>query len=195
MSSSLPQPQTRLYPHDRWLAATILPFVPSYVTPNAVTIARLFLAPLVTWIIWRGWYVAGGLFFLLVASSDVLDGSLARTRNLVTAWGTTWDPVADKLLVGSVAVVLVLRHFPEELAIAVFGLEAMFLVGGYYWKRRGRIVAANIWGKIKMNCQVWGLTLYIASIAFGLPWLASMSYVMVGLAVILALIALCTQSL
>ena len=106
-----------------------------------------------------------------------------------------WDPVADKLLVGSVGVILVLRNFPEELAVAVFGLEAMFLVGGYYWKRQGRIVAANIWGKLKMNCQVLGLALFIGSLAFGTPWLASLSFVMVGLAVLLALVALWTQSL
>jgi CDP-diacylglycerol--glycerol-3-phosphate 3-phosphatidyltransferase len=160
-----------------------------------ITLVRLCLAPFVAWTIWRGWHVAGGIFFLVVAFTDALDGSLARTRGLVTAWGMVWDPVADKLLVGSVAVVLVLQHFPEELAIAVFGLEAMFLVGGYYWKRHGRIVAANLWGKLKMNCQVLGLALFIGSIAFGAPWLASLSYVMVGLAVILALIALCTQSL
>lgn len=173
---------------------TVLPLLPSWVTPNRLTLARLLLAPIVAWTIWQGWYLAGGLFFLLVASSDALDGSLARVRGLVSDWGKIWDPVADKLLVGLVAVILVFRNFPEELAVIVFGLEAMFLAGGYYWKRRGRIVAANIWGKIKMNCQVAGVALFIASLAFGVPWLALGSYVMIGLAVILALIALWTQS-
>jgi CDP-diacylglycerol--glycerol-3-phosphate 3-phosphatidyltransferase len=195
MKSSLPQPQTRLYPHDRLLAATVLRLLPSWVTPNMITIARIILVPFVVWMVWNSWYLAGGLAFLFVAATDALDGSLARTRGPITNWGMVWDPVADKLLVGSVGVILVLRNFPEELAVVVFGLEAMFLVGGYYRKRQGRIVAANIWGKLKMNCQVVGIVLFIAYLAFGQPWLALASFVMVGLAVILALVALWTQSI
>jgi CDP-diacylglycerol--glycerol-3-phosphate 3-phosphatidyltransferase len=195
MESSLSQPQTRLYLHDRLLAATVLRLLPRWVTPNIVTVSRIILVPFVFWMVWNSWYLVGGIFFLFVAATDAIDGSLARTRGPITTWGMTWDPVADKLLVGSVGVILVLRNFPEELAVAVFGLEAMFLVGGYYRKRQGRIVAANIWGKLKMNCQVIGITLFIAYLAFGLTWLALASFVMVGLAVVLALIALWTQSL
>src|SRR5512135_2881789 len=145
--------QTKIYPHDRLLAATVLKLVPPQVTPNQITILRILLTPVVLWLLWVRAYEWGTALFLLVAFTDALDGSLARTRGQISSWGMMWDPVADKLLIGSVVALLLFRAFPEELIVVIFGLEAAFLVGGYYRKKQGVIVSANWWGKLKMLCQ------------------------------------------
>jgi CDP-diacylglycerol--glycerol-3-phosphate 3-phosphatidyltransferase len=178
------------YPHDRFLARTVLPWIPHSVLPNHLTIARLLLTPFVAVFVYLEWFGIAIPFFLLVASTDALDGSLARTRNCVTPWGMVWDPVADKLLIGSVAVLLLFSHFPEELAVAIFALEAMFLAGAYYRKRQGLIVSANIWGKIKMFLQVVGVTLYMYSLEYDMPALAILSYAVLIVATGFAVVSL-----
>lgn len=180
----------KIYPHDRLLAVTLLKLVPKEVTPNQITILRICLTPAVLWLLYVRRYELATPLFLLTALTDALDGSLARTRSQVTEWGRTWDPVADKLLIGSVAVILLFRHFPPQLTAIILGLEAAFLAGGWYRKTQGIIVSANWWGKLKMLCQVIGVTLFLLSLQTGLPGLALASYVIFGLASALAMISL-----
>lgn len=183
-----------VYPHDRFLARTILPLIPHGVLPNHLTILRLLLTPIAVALVYYENYAFGIPFFLFVASTDALDGSLARTRNCVTDWGKVWDPVADKILIGSVAIILLYRHFPPELAIPILGLEAIFLAGGWYWKSKGRIVSANNWGKLKMLSQVIGVTLYMYSLQYDVAGLAVASFTVLIIATVFALISLFTHS-
>ncbi len=158
--------------------------------PNHVTLFRLFMTPLNVWLIHREYYVTGIVMFLLLSLTDALDGSLARMRKCVTEWGMIMDPVADKALVGSVAVVLLLKEFPAEVAIPIFAIEAMFLVGAYFRKRQGLIVSANLWGKRKMFLQVVGVVLYLFFSAGGPAWLAPASYITLAIATLFALLSL-----
>ena len=128
--------------------------------------------------------------FLVTALTDMLDGSLARSRGQVTKWGALWDPIADKLLIGSVALLMLMRHFPPTLTIIVIGLEATFLAGGWYRATQGEAVAANWWGKLKMLSQVAGVTLYLLSLQTGVTGLAAASYASFGIACVLALVSL-----
>lgn len=181
---------TDLYLHDRLLAATVLTLIPAGLKPNHLTIFRLLITPLVAWLIYFERLTWGIPLFILVAFTDALDGSLARVRGQVTEWGTIWDPVADKVLIGSTAVILLIHHFPPELAMAIFGLEALFIVGAYFRKRQGRIVSANKWGKIKMLLQVIGIAVYMLSLLLGSVLLADVSFVVLGWAVVFAIISL-----
>lgn len=153
----------------------------------------MLLTPLCAWIIWRGWYGYGIAMFLLLGASDALDGSLARMRKQVTAWGMVADPIADKFLVASVAMILLFRDFPEELIVAIVGIEAVFVVAGFYWHQRGQVVSANVWGKAKMVMQVLGITLFLGFQETGSTALALGSYGVLGFAVILAIISLWKQ--
>ena len=164
---------SKIYPHDRLMAATVLKLIPAWVTPNQITILRMLLTPAVVWLLWSRSYAPGLPLFLVVAFTDMIDGSLARTRDQVTSWGMLWDPVADKLLIGSIGVLLLFRAFPSGLIAVVFGLEAAFLIGGYWRKRQGVIVSANWWGKFKMLSQVAGVALYLAFLETGSAPVAS----------------------
>jgi len=69
--------------------------------PNAITVGRIALTPLIAWLpfttSWSARLVAFVLF-LVAAITDYWDGHLARSRNLVTDLGRLLDPLADKLL-------------------------------------------------------------------------------------------------
>ena len=69
--------------------------------PNAITVARIAVAPVIVWmIVVPSWPVrlAAWILYLAAAITDYYDGKLARSRNLVTDLGRLLDPLADKLL-------------------------------------------------------------------------------------------------
>jgi len=69
--------------------------------PNAITVARIAVAPLIAaMIIVPSWRIrlAAWILYLAAAITDYVDGKLARSRNLVTDLGRLLDPLADKLL-------------------------------------------------------------------------------------------------
>jgi len=182
--------RAKTYPHDRFLAATLLKLVPKETTPNQITVLRMFMTPAVIWFLHEARYELAIPLFFVTALTDMLDGSLARTRDQVTKWGIMWDPIADKLLIGSVALLLMLRHFPPALTAIILGLEAAFLAGGWYRHLQGETVAANWWGKLKMLCQVIGVILYLLFLQTGIEGLATASFATFGVACVLAIISL-----
>lgn len=185
----------KTYPHDRFLAATLLRLVPKETTPNQITVARMFMTPMVLWLLYEGRYELATPLFLVTALTDMLDGSLARTRDQVTDWGKTWDPIADKLLIGLVALLLLTRHFPPELTVVIIGIEAAFLAGGWYRRTQGIVSSANWWGKFKMLCQVAGVTLFLIFLQTGIPGLATASYAVLVAACALAIVSLTRHGL
>ncbi len=69
--------------------------------PNAITVGRIALTPLIAWLPFSTSWTArlvGFSLFLVAAITDWWDGHLARSRNLVTDLGRLLDPLADKLL-------------------------------------------------------------------------------------------------
>jgi CDP-diacylglycerol---glycerol-3-phosphate 3-phosphatidyltransferase len=69
--------------------------------PNAITVVRIAVAPLIAMMaVFPNWAVrlAGWVLYLAAAITDYYDGKLARSRNLVTDLGRLLDPIADKLL-------------------------------------------------------------------------------------------------
>ena len=139
------------------MTATTVTTAPPLNVANAVTVARIAsVAPLVALMLAtpEGSNAAAVLFFVL-AASDALDGYLARSRGLITTLGKLLDPVADKLLVGGALAALVMTdRLAFAAAAVILGREAA--VTGLRWValRRGRVVAANTLGKVKMGLQV-----------------------------------------
>ena len=81
-----------------------------YTVPNIITFIRIFLIPIILYLLFSenpNIVLIAGLLFIVSSISDYFDGYLARTLNQSSKLGTLLDPIADKLLIASVIVVLV----------------------------------------------------------------------------------------
>lgn len=177
----------------RWL---ILPFIPDAVAPNHVTILRMIMTPFVLWLLFLGNYVVGVPLFVLVAFTDVVDGSLARVRNKITPWGIFFDPIADKFLIGSVTLVIALKYYHPLIVFPAIALDMLpaivFLARA---RPNGQIMMANVWGKAKMFLQFTSLACLLLAITLELGNLAAAGEVILGISLIFSLIAAVTYSL
>lgn len=127
-------------------------------TPNRLTLLRIVLIPVfVVFALLRAqWaqYVAL-LIYILACITDMLDGRIARARNLVTNFGKFADPIADKLLVMSALVVLVASgRMPAWVCIVMLARE--FIISGLRLVAagNGRVIAAGKLGKLKTVLQM-----------------------------------------
>ncbi len=127
-------------------------------TPNRLTLLRIVLIPVfVVFALLRAqWaqYVAL-LIYILACITDMLDGRIARARNLVTNFGKFADPIADKLLVMSALVVLVASgRMPAWVCIMMLARE--FIISGLRLVAAGtgRVIAAGKLGKLKTVFQM-----------------------------------------
>ncbi|GIP27306.1 CDP-diacylglycerol--glycerol-3-phosphate 3-phosphatidyltransferase [Paenibacillus sp. J23TS9] len=147
--------------------------------PNRITIARICLIPVMMVfllvdfsfypepLVWNSYelplnQLIAVFIFIVAASTDGIDGYLARKNNMVTNLGKLLDPLADKLLVAAVlislvemgkcdswiAVVIISREF------AVTGLRQIALLDG-------SVVAASKWGKAKTVVQIIAIVLML----------------------------------
>jgi CDP-diacylglycerol--glycerol-3-phosphate 3-phosphatidyltransferase len=139
--------------------------------PNKLTIFRIILVPIMVIIPFLG--IQGNLWnipipnliiiaiFAVASYTDHLDGKIARKHNLVTTFGKFADPLADKILVLSAMLMLVeMSKIPAWIPIIVLTRE--FVVSGYRLiavEKGGKVIAANIWGKIKTVTQMIAIIL------------------------------------
>lgn len=143
---------------DKILAKTLLRLIPRWVTPNIVSWMRFFSIPFIGYFLWNEHYAIAFPLFFVSAFSDAVDGSLARTRDMVTDFGKMFDPLADKLLVSTMAIILVPRYLGWEIVIAIVTIE-LTLIGSAYVQKLyyGKVVQAENTGKIKMILQSLGI--------------------------------------
>ena len=177
-----------LYPHDKILAKILLPIIPLWVTPNSVTIVRFILTPFVILLLLWGYNVAAMYLFLFTAFTDALDGTIARVRDKITPWGTVYDPVADKLLIGSCLLFLTLQYLPWYITGLIVLLEVIFLTGGFIKKKEGIIMSPSWWGKSKMITQVVGVGVLMLGVVLQSAFFIELSWYIFILAIVLAVI-------
>jgi CDP-diacylglycerol--glycerol-3-phosphate 3-phosphatidyltransferase len=161
---------------------------------NAVTLARIALAPLVVVALlldggaggaWR-WVAAG--CFALAAGTDRLDGYLARRLDQVTDWGKMVDPIADKLLVGGSLVTLsVLGDLPWWVTVVILvrelGITAMrFAILRYV------VIPASPGGKLKTVLQSVGIGLFLLPLAALPAFVTVVAWVVVVAAVLVTVV-------
>lgn len=129
---------------------------------NKVTFARIFLAPLYIIILMlplpnKELYAT--ILFVIAASSDGLDGYLARKNREVTTFGKFLDPLADKLLISAALITLTWLKLVNPLAVfAVISRE--FAVTGLrvIAASQGQVIAASKLGKAKTLTQIVAIT-------------------------------------
>jgi cardiolipin synthase len=106
--------------------------------PNAVTLVRLLLMPVCAWLLATGEFGWGLVLTALVGSTDWVDGWLARRTGQVSRLGQLLDPLADRLLIVSVAIALVIQEVVPWQAAALLLLRDLVLLCGWpLLKRRG----------------------------------------------------------
>jgi cardiolipin synthase (CMP-forming) len=111
-----------------------------FTVPNALSLARLFMVPVVVALVLARADGLAAAFFVLAAVTDFLDGRLAR-RAGPTRLGQILDPLADRLMLSSVAVVLAIRGLLPIWAVAILvGRDLLALVGSLV-----------VGGKIRVN--------------------------------------------
>jgi CDP-diacylglycerol--glycerol-3-phosphate 3-phosphatidyltransferase len=186
----------RLYKHDRLLERTLLRLIPHDVKPNHLTILRVLLIPFILYYVWmENWPVAVFLF-LFAALTDVLDGSLARTRKQITMWGTVADPVADKLLIGSVVVLFVAQEINLGFAAIIVFIELLIVLTAIVRRRRGHeYYSANWYGKLKMLFQCIGVSALLIARWSGLRLFVPFSIGTLSVAIAFAVVSLYTYGL
>jgi CDP-diacylglycerol---glycerol-3-phosphate 3-phosphatidyltransferase len=185
----------KLFPHDRVMRYTVVPLIPKSVTPNMVTVFRIVMTPAVLWFLYTEQYAIGVPLFLFISFTDAIDGSLARLRHQVTDWGAFYDPLADKLLIASVVLLVVVQHVNVIFGLLIIIVEAIIMLGGYIRKLDGKVVGSNLFGKTKMILQVTGVTFLLLAIWGGLDLFIPISVGTLALGLVFAIISLFTYGI
>lgn len=110
------------------------------------------------------------IFFVLASFTDFLDGHLARKNNQVTNLGKFLDPVADKLLVNSMVIFLIVPasyahngqiNFSIWCAILLVARDIVVDALRFIAAQKGVVIAANIFGKMKTVLEMIAVSLVL----------------------------------
>lgn len=165
--------------------------------PNKLTLFRIILVPIM--VIVSFFDIPGSflgisttmwimeLIFIIASITDKLDGYLARKNNQVTNFGKFLDPIADKILVVATMILFVeMGRLPAWIPIIVIFRE--FAVSGYRLiavQNSGKVIAANVWGKLKTVTQMIAIILmflttqpYFAFVNSALTYMTTGDFVM-----------------
>jgi CDP-diacylglycerol--glycerol-3-phosphate 3-phosphatidyltransferase len=135
--------------------------------PNVLTLSRLPLAAAGAYFLWRKEYIWVAAGFLVAAAlTDVLDGLIARATGRITDFGKKLDPVVDKVAIGGVGLILVLKYgVPWWIFAAVVARDVAIVVSAWLVVSRCRVViTSNIWGKAAASLMVcYGVAVVLAA--------------------------------
>lgn len=150
--------------------------------PNKITIARIILTIIMLMILLIPWYNLGytfpeflingevlsikyilaGIIFIIAASTDFIDGYIARSKNMVTDFGKVTDAIADKILVNGLLIILAYERMipvivPVVIILRDIVVDSCKMVVG----QKSKAVGASILGKLKTICMMVGLVLVL----------------------------------
>ena len=144
--------------------------------PNKLTLSRILLVPVFMVFAARGgfstdrflqsMYLVAGIIFAVASITDLLDGKIARKKNLITDFGKFADPLADKMLT-TAALLYMVKDGVCSPAVVALVLFREFAVAGVRMiaAASGTVIAANLLGKIKTNCQMFTILFYYFAVA------------------------------
>ena len=146
--------------------------------PNKLTLCRIILVPVFmifvsltefgTETFNATWYLVAGIVFAAASFTDYLDGHLARKWHMVTDFGKFSDPLADKLLT-TVALIYMMRDGVCSPVVLCIILAREFAVSGLRMvaagAKDGKVIAANMWGKVKTVLQMLTIIFYYFTVS------------------------------
>lgn len=172
--------------------------------PNKLTLLRIILIPVFTAIYFISAlpcnFLIAAIIFVLAACTDFLDGYIARKYNLVTDLGKFLDPIADKVLVSTALIIMLVPVggtviLPSYAAVAVAIILAReLIISGFRMvaANKGMVVAADWSGKIKTFAQDIAIAVLLAgaSLDAGLYSVTNViGLVALGLATVLTIVS------
>lgn len=174
--------------------------------PNKLTMLRVFLIPVFVFFLLGSFvpfnnYIALGIF-IIASLTDMLDGKIARKRNLVTNFGKFMDPLADKLLVVIALLCLLVVDGGTRICdnqvlalIAIIVIVAReFIISGFRLvaSDAGIVIAASMWGKFKTATTMVAICFMIVvkDISAVLPFFKELTLVLFWISVTLTVVSL-----
>ncbi len=173
--------------------------------PNQLTAMRLLLSVVLFALVAQKFYFAALIVFLVAASTDWVDGYLARRYGMVTTLGRILDPFADKIIVcGSfiflTAIPELHTYLPAWMVVVIVGRELLVTALRSFLEQQGADFSATMSGKLKMvlQCVAIGVALFYLSylpeaappeiewLLYGSVWTAVALTIYSGVAYILA---------
>lgn len=138
--------------------------------PNKLTVLRIILTPIFMVLMLYKFpchYLLALIVFAVAAFTDMLDGKIARKYNLVTSFGKFLDPLADKMLTTAAFLGFIAHGIGWQITWVVFiVLFREFLISSLRLivvsSAGNKVIAANIWGKLKTVTQIAAIVLGIA---------------------------------
>jgi len=152
--------------------------------PNKLTILRVAMIPLCLLFALLGFHTVAAGVFALAALTDLLDGHIARKHNMVTNFGKFADPVADKILVLSVMIVLLYQGLFPWWAVCVVAIRELAVDGlRLVAVEQGLVIPAGKLGKFKTNAQIFSV---LAALLFLPGWLVMILVITMSLLTVIS---------
>ena len=164
--------------------------VPTFITPNTLTLTRILLIPTGVYTLFYDggdnstFQIISYAIFFTLGMTDIVDGRWARHSNRITPLGTFLDPVAEKALIGAAMISLsILNRFPWWITILILTREIGITLFRLLVIKNG-VIPASKGGKIKTLTQNFGVGFFILPLPTWLDWF---KYGFISVAIILTI--------
>ncbi|HEC25055.1 MAG TPA: CDP-diacylglycerol--glycerol-3-phosphate 3-phosphatidyltransferase [bacterium] len=132
-----------------------------YNTPNILTISRILIIPVIFFLLFfkeEFYGIYASIFFVIAVLTDFVDGYIARKKNIVTNFGIFLDPIADKLLVITILIMLIpLKRIPAWIVVIIVFREIFIMGLRAIASEEGVVLSAGREGKWKTAFQMFGI--------------------------------------
>jgi cardiolipin synthase (CMP-forming) len=162
--------------------------------PNYLTILRMLAIPIIIMSFYfddsKFAHRLGALIFAIASVTDFFDGFLARRYNIVSSFGTMFDPIADKVLVGCVLMMLVKFGRADEVPCLLILSRELVVAGFREFLAQIRVsVPVTLLAKVKTCIQMFAMTiLLLGSTGSGIESLDVIGHISLWIAAILTLV-------
>jgi CDP-diacylglycerol--glycerol-3-phosphate 3-phosphatidyltransferase len=149
------------------IADPVVPSVSSWNIANALTMMRVVLVPVFAAVLLHGdghetrWRIAACLVFVIASVTDLIDGDIARKRNLITEFGKLMDPIADKALMGAALVGLSMLGDIAWWVTATILVREVGVTLLRFWVITHGVIPASRGGKLKTMLQALSIGLLV----------------------------------
>ncbi len=159
-------------------------------TPNKLTILRMILTPVFVacfYLPFEGRLYIAAAVFVVAYVTDILDGRIARKRNLVTDFGKLMDPMADKILSGAAMIMLTGIGMLSPIATLIT-IAREFIISAFRQISAGKniVIAAGSIGKLKTLMQCIGITMMLLGNPIFRRWNIPLDQIVIWASVALA---------